>query len=342
MAYSGDKDKSGGGSGGGMHDAWYFIGVFALIFLIWISTGGPLRPLSFSGPRLALPGVLGGGTYLQLPRAQYGIGDSNVVLDASGNNASDSSNDQNNRNSSRGTPKSQLLPNNSTFGIPSPYRDIVRMRHSVSGAGSVDPKNEYVEISVDRYARTPVTISGWKLVSDATGTIATIPKGTEVPVSGVISASQDIILAPGKKALIISGSSSIGASFRENKCMGYFSSVQKFYPPLPQNCPAPSDELLKYYGPGYIRDVSCIEQVQKISRCQVMITPPTNVSSACGNLITQYLNYGGCLDAHKNDTDFKGDLWRIYLDRTTPLWRTKYEIVKLLDTEGKTVDMFDY
>ena len=58
--------------------------------------------------------------------------------------------------------------------------------------------------------------------------------------------------------------------------------------------------------------------------------------------MVQYLNYNGWVAAHQNDTDFKGDTWRAYLGRTTPLWRTKNEIVRLFDINRKTVDAFSY
>ena len=316
-----------------MHDAWFFIGVFVFIFLIWIATGGPLRPIAFTGPKLALPGILGGGTYLSLPRAPYGIGDSNVSLPGSSNGGGVQSDSE--------TPSSSSLVGG-VFGPSSPYRGVVKMSRYVSGAGSSDPKNEYVEISVAQDAGAPVSLSGWTISSDATGSTATIPKGTEVPTSGVVNAAQDIMLTPGKRAIVVSGQSPIGASFRENKCIGYFSTFQQFYPSLPQNCPIPSSELSTYYGAGYIPDVACIEYVNKLSRCQVMLTPPVGASGACQSFLTQYLNYNGCTAAHQNDSDFKGDTWRIYLGRTNSMWRTKYEIVKLLDANGKTVDAFSY
>ena len=113
------------------HDAWFFVGVFVFIFLIWIATGGPLHPISFAGPRLAAPEELGGGTYLQLPRAPFGIGTSNISLLGSSSGAPADSRTQ--------TP---TLTGGSAFGPASPYRSIVRMNHYVSGAGS-DAKNEY-------------------------------------------------------------------------------------------------------------------------------------------------------------------------------------------------------
>ena len=313
-----------------MHDAWFFIGIFVFIFLIWIATGGPLHPIAFTGPSLAQPGVLGGGTYLQLPRSPYGLGSTNVSLPGSSNDGGAQSNE---------TPTSL---SGSVFGPSSSYRGVVSLNHYVSGAGSSDPKSEYIELYVAQDAGTPVTISGWTLSSDATGSSATIPRGTEVPVSGTVNASQDIVITPGKRALLISGQSPIGASFRENKCIGYFSTFQQFSPSLPQNCPTPSDELSSYYGAGYIRDVACIDYVNKLSRCQVALSPPTGVSVTCQNFLTQYLNYNGCLGAHQNDADFKGDTWRVYLGRTSSLWRAQHEIVRLTDATGKTVDAFSY
>ena len=111
---------------------------------------------------------------------------------------------------------------------------------------------------------------------------------------------------------------------------------------MPQTCPAPSNELAALYGSSYIRDASCIEEVNKLSRCQVTLSPPVTVSSACQSFLVKYLNYNGCVDAHRNDADFEGDTWRIYLGRTTPLWRARNEVVKLLDAKGNTVDAFSY
>ena len=319
-----------------MHDAWFFIGVFVFIFLIWIATGGPLHPLSFTGPRLSLPGALGGGTYLQLPRAPFGIGNTYISLPGSSGGGSA-------YNSSRSseTPVPTFV-GGSIFGTPSPYRGLVAMGHYVSGAGLTDPKNEYIELSVAQDARVPVDLSEWRLASDASGKAVSIPKGTEIPSAGTINAAQDIVLSPGMRAIIVSGYSPIGASFRENKCIGYFSTFQTFYPTLSQNCPVPSDELKAFYGAGYLSDSFCIDYVDRLPRCQVTLSPPSGASGSCQNFLVKYLNYNGCVDAHKNDADFLGNTWRIYLGRSNPMWRAQHELIKLLDVNGKTVDAFSY
>lgn len=323
-----------------MHDAWFFIGIFVFIFIIWIATGGPTRPLAFSGPQLAQPEELGGGTYLSLPRAPFGIGGGNVSLPgSSGSGSSLYGSSGSTENADVPLP---FLPGNTAFGTLSPYRGLVKMGRFVSGAGSADSKNEYLEISVSQNAGVPIALSGWRLISEASGRSVVIPKGTEVPISGVINEAENIVLSPGMRAIVISGQSPIGASFRENTCIGYFSTFQTFSPALPQNCPDPSDELSRYYGAGYIRDPGCIDAVNRISRCQVMLTPPPNTSGSCQGFMVKYLHYNGCVDAHRNDANFAGDTWRIYLGRTSSLWRTSHEVVKLLDANGKTVDAFGY
>jgi hypothetical protein len=324
-----------------LHDSWFFIGVFIFIFLVWIITGGPMHPISFSGPTLASPQELGGGSYLSFPRAAFGIGGgTNVSLpgSSSGGGALDGASLISGGSGQANTP---TLIGGATFGNPSPYRNVISLSHSVSGAGST-AGTEYLTLSVADGAGVPVDISGWTIESEATGNAMTIPQGTELPSSGIVNAAQDIVLTPGEHAYLISGRSPIGASFRENKCIGYFSSYQKFSPSLPQNCPSPSDELLANYGSTYIRDAACINYMNTLSRCQVALTPPTGATSACQSFVVKYLNYNGCVAVHQGDADFAGDTWHVYLGRTTPMWRTEHEIVKLLDKEGKTVDAFAY
>lgn len=317
----------------GFHDSWFFVGVFVFIFLIWIITGGPVHPLAFSGPTLAQPQELGGGTYLSLPRAPFAVGEGTTVSlpGSSSNSGNTYSLDQ--------TP---AFVGNTAFGDVSPYRGLISINHYISGAGSLDPRNEFFEMFVPQTASSPVDISAWILKSEATGNALTIPRGTEVPLSGTINTVQDIVLLPGTKALVISGKSPIGASFRENKCIGYFSTFQSFSPALPQNCPLPSDELERFYGTGYIRDTSCIEYVNRLPRCQAVLTPPSNLSSSCQSFLLTHMNYNGCVNIHQRDSDFLGSTWRVYLGRSSSMWRQQHEAIKILDNTGKTVDAFRY
>lgn len=322
------------------HDAWFFIGVFVFIFIIWIAIGGPLRPIPISLPTLPKGLATSGDTKIGLPRAPYGIGNSNVQLPQPSELERHTSTDYLYGGGTYATTPTPLT--GIAFGSPSYYRNIVTMDPYVSSASSSNPNFEYIRISVSQTSRMSVDISGWKLVSEATGNTGIIPRGTPIPTSGVVNKAEDIILKPGEHAALISGRSPIGTSFRENLCTGYFATFQDFSPSLPSYCPAPKDELVKYYGPYYVRDESCIEYVDTLSRCQAVTYVPRTLSGVCQSFLLQHLNYNACVLTHAQDQGFSGDTWHVYLGAGKPLWRSQHEVIKLLDTEGKTVDAFSY
>ena len=315
------------------HDAWFFVGIFAFIFLLWIATGGPGRPLSFGGPTLSLPDALGGGTYLSLPRAGGGGGANLTLRERS----------------------SDELRSEASFGAPSPYRGHVTLRERVVKGDledpydpddednkERDPETEYIELSVSNRASGPITISGWTIKSETTGASAIIPDGTNLLKAGVINQTAPITLQPGDRVYIVSGRSPVGVSFRENACIGYFSIYQSSGPLLSRVCPLAEEELKEYFGPSYLKDEACVEYVEDIDRCKPVTRPSSRLSGTCRSFATTRLNYNGCVQAHSVDKGFYGSTWRIYLGRKKTLWREKHEIVKLLDAEGKTVDTFTY
>ncbi len=310
------------------HESFYFVGVLACIFVLWVVTGGPTHPISFAGPLLSGPGPLGGGTYLSLPHAANPIGGASIdESHASGGSLQGGS--------SSGSSSSP------DFGTPSTYRGQVTLSHYLQNPGASDVRNEYLELHLSSNAK-PIMITGWRVESEVSGSGAMIPLGTELPTSGLVSPIQPIYLKPGDSALIFSGISPIDGSFRENKCMGYFATYQTFVPQLPVICPAPKDELVSHYS-DLVRDPTCRDYVEsQVRRCQPVITPPSIVSSSCQNFVTTYLNYSGCVTTHQNDSDFKGDTWRIYLGRSGSMWRLNRETIRLVDVEGNTVDQFSY
>jgi hypothetical protein len=332
------------------HDAWFFIGIFVFIFLIWIATGGPLRSVAFNVPKVPETSIgtiskTGTSTPLQFPRAPYGIGNTHTSLTGSSNSTGYYGGSGTSGSGSLTTatnPLSSGVPG-VFLAPPSPYRNVVSMGGYIANASSSDPRTEYLQIRVAQNASAPVNITNWILRSGASGNAESIPRGTKVPNSGVVNAAEDIVLQPGESAIIISGKSPVGASFRENKCIGYFGSFQKFTPALPQNCPSASSELSSFYGTPYIHDPSCIEYTNTLPRCKTaVIGSSSKLSLTCQEFLETHMNYNGCLAVHRGDSDFNGTTWHIYLGRKYPLWRTKYEVVELLDNQGKTVAFFNY
>ena len=315
------------------NDFFFFFGIFFFIFVIWAGTGGPSRPISWAGPFLNPPAPLGSGTAYSLPSAGFNIGAFAGGLGNLPRQAEQVAEDM-------GELEKQLAAAKK-FGEPSVYRGLVTFERYSSGPKATTAKNESVSIRLSSRANESVRIDGWKLVSSVTGQSATIPQGTEIPRSGIINAIEPIMLRPGDTAAISTGRSPIGASFRENRCIGYFEQYQKFTPSLPKTCPVPEDEFDRFYD-APLRDDTCRTFIKAIPRCTLISSIPPIFASTCGGFIGTYLNYNGCITAHGSERDFLGTSWRIFIGRDSELWKAKYETIKLIDRDGKTVDLYAY
>lgn len=304
-------------------DGIFFLGVLAFFFILWFATGGPSKPISFAGPYIT--------PITDVDSVQQGYGSTEPVDFRSGSVWSDVMGGS----FSGGTDLSGV--NN-----PSPYRGQVRV--SGGGTGSEDPDHEYVTLRAS--GKDSIDITGWRLVSGASGRGARIPEGAVLPRSGRVNDTGRIVLNPGDEAIVVTGEAPTGVSFKENKCTGYFMSRQEFYPSLSNQCPSPYQEFEKYYAGNELRDDKCYDLMRSAPSCK---TPSdSGVSKACSALIDDYLTYNGCVEQHKGDADFAGDTWRIYLEyensrgRSDELWKSSRDAVKLLDSEGRTVDLYTY
>lgn len=228
---------------------------------------------------------------------------------------------------------------------------------------SYQPYNEYVTIS--NFGNTSIDITGWQLkngkdkrtynlggqIQKFGADIAIIPKATLVLEPIGRSLMQDVVLAPGERAVITTGGSGITTpykivSFKENMCTGYLGRLDdyKFEPSLSTNCPNPSQE------PG-VADLesSCRLFIQNLSPCH---TPEKTrldsygkicdncidskpVSSFCADFILSHFSYQGCVYNHRQDSNFiKNGTWRIYLGRSWELWDENFESIELYDPFG--------
>ena len=290
-------------------DVVFFLAVLLLFFGAWLYSGGPSRPISFAGPYIT--------PITDVDIEQHGYGDDGSIWGEITN-----------------------LGNGFTglqgVSDPSPLQGEVRV--SGTNAGSDDPDEEYV--TIQNAGTAPVDITGWRLVSGATGKSARIPEGAQVPRSGRVNPTDRIVLQPGDTALIVTGESPLGVSFKENLCTGYLARNQDYRPSLPRQCPLASEEFDRYYTGNELRDDTCYYRMQSTASCT---TPSrSGVSSRCEDLIDEYLTYNGCVEHHRADANFAGTTWRIYLDERRELWKVTRDSVKLLDASGKTVDLYTY
>jgi hypothetical protein len=224
--------------------------------------------------------------------------------------------------------------------INSEYADIVTIS-SYSRAKKKSVDEERIEIKVKGSTKEKISITNWRLESSVTGKGDSIEGGSYLPYSSQVNFENVIALESGDKAIIITGRSPIGVSFRLNQCTGYFEQFQDFNPSLPRKCPDPVDDLPNL-GVGDLAN-ACFDFIDRLPRCQIYLKAlPGNLGGSCLNYINQKINYNSCVDTHKDDINFYSNEWRIYLERDEELWRDKREIIKLIDHKGRVVDAVSY
>lgn len=317
----------------------FFLALFLFFFVVWFVSGGPTRPISFAGPYIT--------PITDVDQTQQGYGATSTWLGGIPDVISNGFSGAFSQTEIRGrlmTAEDELRRledlkrDVDAFGDPSPYKDQVSIT-SVSAGTSA--KDEYVTIQVSGSAPGPISITGWRLKSVASGKSDTIERGTELPRAGV-NETGNIVLQPGDQATIATGDSPIGVSFRENMCVGYFSERQTFVPNLWSSCPTATSEFERYYEGNQLRDDKCYSYVQSLPTCRSASNPPANLTYACTSFLDEYLDYRGCVDAHRTESRFKQNRYRVYLERGEKLWKSSREAIRLLDQNGKTVDLYTY
>ena len=228
-----------------------------------------------------------------------------------------------------------------TFGTPSPYRGQITFGRHDFGATSLD--GEYVQIQSEYRNSSAISLQGWTIQSAVSGARVAVPLAASPYVHGVLNNVIPVSMQPGASAIISSGTSPVGISFRENVCTGFLSELQTFTPELQATCPFPGDELpvtsanLQTYGEA------CIDYVKNIPPCHFPGANQTaNVSNACKAFAANALSYNGCVNHHKPDADFALNSWRLYLASGVQLWGRSHDVIRLLDAQGRTVDVLTY
>lgn len=226
------------------------------------------------------------------------------------------------------------------FGTPSPVAGEILIRGSATG--QQDAAKEYVEL-VARGRGAPINITGWSLQSAVSGRRLFIPPAAPIFILGVLNNTEPVYLEGGASALVVSGTSPVGISFRENICSGYLNELQRFAPELSSACPAASGilaetpENLRVYGSA------CFDYVQTIPECHFPGTTfPSNISAPCRTFLANTLTYNGCVSASRYRVGFTPPQWRLYLNARAELWDNAHDIIRLLDARGQTVDVLTY
>lgn len=225
-----------------------------------------------------------------------------------------------------------------------PYTSALRGKLSIISVHRGTKVNEeYVTIQAAPKNASDIIISGLSLRSGVTLISQKIPGGWKLPYPNANGEADLVALQPGTRAYIVSGRSPNGLSFQQNTCTGYFEQKLNFTPPLPLQCPRPIDEPLPL-PPNTLSD-TCLDYITELRGC--MVSPskvPTNLvaDGSCQAFIFNRINYNQCVIDHKDDKNFYRGEWHLYLGRDTSPWRSRREIVQLVDGDGKIIDERSY
>ncbi len=227
-----------------------------------------------------------------------------------------------------------------TFGDPSPLYGSVRIDSYASSPHEAST-DEALTLAAQFTNTAPISLAGWSLQSAVTGIRIPIPHAASPLVAGTVNVTGPAILYPGATALITTGPSPLGGSFRENRCLPYLTQFQSFSPLFDADCPSPETELPISAENIITYGEACIDYVHALPRCTYPDDIPETVSVACRVFVESTFSYNGCVARHRSENSFQSDSWRLYLGSTKEVWGT-HDVIRLLDAEGQTVDVYTY
>lgn len=208
-----------------------------------------------------------------------------------------------------------------------------------AGAKESSPQKEYLRIVASQRAKSSTVITGLRIEGYGVDGIA-IPGAANLPIIGATNRATPVSLPAAGRALISTGKSPIGTSFRVNMCTGYLAQTGSYTPDLRQECPEPLDELR---AAGPYEEASCRTFVSGLPKCRSFAGAfPSDVSIACRAFVADRLTYNSCAVRHEKDEDFYKNEWRMFLGSDKALWDDSREIIRLIDSRGRTVDAITY
>jgi hypothetical protein len=219
----------------------------------------------------------------------------------------------------------------------SQYKNQITMNW---GWSTLNPDQEYVEIDANSSNTSSVNISGWQITSTSTGQTITIPQSTGLYTANGSNSLENVLLAPGEKAYVVTGRSPIYYGFHANICSGYLSQFNTFTPGLYTYCPIAQNEKSIITIPRTQSNINCFDFVNSVGSCQTPNPSTLNntYSSQCQDFVATKLNYQGCVNEHRNDANFNSPhIWYVYLKHDISLWQPRYETIILSDTLSKKV-----
>lgn len=191
---------------------------------------------------------------------------------------------------------------------------------------------QQINLAASQNSQNAIDTTGWKIVNSR-GYETVIGRANDLPGFGITG---DIWLAPGAQVQVFSGVSTIGDSYRVNKCLGWLANNYSFDPPISNYCPQFSSNEL--FG----LDDYCQNLILGATSCsQPSADALNNASAACRSFVDQKLNYNTCVNHHRNDSDFFNG-WRVYSGIGFLMADPVHDLLQLKDQSGLIVNQYQY
>lgn len=194
--------------------------------------------------------------------------------------------------------------------------------------------NQFMKITL-RNDGVPIDTTRWTLTAGAGKFV--IPQGKEVYNSSSVDQPRNIVLGSGDYLFVFGQNSPMDMNFRINKCFGYLNSVYKFNPVLSNYCPRPEKSEMTDVS------IACQNYLVGLSTCEVPNPDDLNKyaeDTACRTFATSRLNYTGCFNRYRYDSDFLGREWYTY--GGVNIMKEKDDVLVLRDAEGLYIDEYTY
>lgn len=214
---------------------------------------------------------------------------------------------------------------------PSPYAGVVRVELLSFGF-----QGQSQWLFLKSYAkRETIDLTGWSVTAGSSTEL--IPKIPAVYLPGGKSeAVTPARLKPGGVFAIFSNTSPVRENLQLNKCMGYLDRKYTFSPSLNVACYQPTPaELSGLSG-------QCRAYIASVVPCTEIASVPDSIpqdDKSCRAFV-ENMNYEGCVKTHRNDADFFGGDWGVWVGvRFLP---QSPETIVIKDSQGRVVQRYAY
>lgn len=224
----------------------------------------------------------------------------------------------------------QDIPAGFTLKDLSPYFHKIRF-----GSVSAGYYGSYGQISLTSYTSGggPIDVTGWLVKANRGSEYVAQAVGVYDPLS--LSAEGDIYLGNGDVLYLYSNASAISRNLRLNKCIGYVENINHFTPSLPRSCPwIERSEVGSFTG-------ACQDYALSLGGCALPVANPPvpETDYACRSFLDT-INYKGCFDRHRSDSDFLSHEWWAWTN--SQILDARHDTVLLFDKNSLLVDEYSY